>query len=474
MKRWNIVAIVGLLIPPSIVIGLYMYIGRFNRMLGDDYCTMYIGQRLGLLRSVWYWYRSWHGGFSASAADWLLSFLGPKALPFYTSVFLLAWILFAAIAAKNVLRFQGYASSDPLIAPLLGIFLVFATLSISPDLPQSLFWWGGARGYLVPPILFMLYLALYFSCLALPLNHTKKLVGLFVSFGLAFFIGGFSETFTPVMVVLFAGLVAIRLLARKFSTKDLSLLFLMAGFVGALLALSVMVLAPGNSARQSFFPAPPDIFTILRVASASYLAFLLALFTSPYTLTAILGSILGSAWLGMRINREANVSSSRGWWISAFLCAGLVLAFGCFPPAVYGTSEPPPGRTLVIPAFFMIICFLAAGFLWGEWLISHTKNKLSWSSVLFVVACSLIMFSSWNAFRNLYSMREQYISFAQLWDQVDAEINDAKKSGAPKVNIPSLKNWANIEYPTDNPKYWPNICYSKFYDINVFAPPLQP
>src|ERR1051325_2087992 len=189
MKRWDIIAIVGLLLPPSIVIGLYMYIGSFNRMLGDDYCAMHIGRRLGLLRFVWYWYRSWHGGLSASVADWLLSFLGPKALAFLTFFFLSAWIVFASIAANNVLHFRGYSYSNRFVALLLAIFLVSTTLSVSPDLPQSLFWWGGARGYLAPPILFILYLALYFSLITLPLNHAKKILGLIISFALAFFIG---------------------------------------------------------------------------------------------------------------------------------------------------------------------------------------------------------------------------------------------------------------------------------------------
>ena len=463
-----------MLIPPSIIIGLYVYIGSFNRMLGDDYCTMYIGQRLGLFRSIWYWYKSWDGGFSASAADWFLSFLGPKALPFQALIFLSAWVLFATLAARNVLRFRGYSSSNPFLPLLLGVLLVFTTLSISPDLPQSLFWWGGARGYLTPPILFMLYLALYFFFLTLPLTDAKKILGLIISFGLAFFIGGFSETFTPVMVVLFAALVAIHLLARHVSARDPSLLFLIVGFLGALLALFVMVLAPGNSVRQAFFPTSPDILTVLRISFTGYLAFLGTLFGSPYTLTVIVGSMLGSIWLGLRTNEDCSISPPRGWWILAFIGAGLILAFGCFPPAVYGTSEPPPGRTLVIPAFFLVICFLASAFVLGEWLKSHARDKSLWSPVLLIVACGLIIFSSWNSFRSLYSVRDHFISFAQQWDQVDAEIKNAKHTGLQEVNIPSLKNWANLEYPTDNPKYWPNICYSKFYDINVFAPPLQP
>ena len=34
-----------------------------------------------------------------------------------------------------------------------------------------------------------------------------------------------------------------------------------------------------------------------------------------------------------------------------------------------------------------------------------------------------------------------------------------------------MANWAGVEFSNDNPKYWPNICYSKYYGINVLSFP---
>ena len=96
------------------------------------------------------------------------------------------------------------------------------------------------------------------------------------------------------------------------------------------------------------------------------------------------------------------------------------------------------------------------------------------SSSLLVIACGLIIFSSNEAFQELNSMRVDHISFAQQWDQVDLKIRNAQTAGLQEVSIPSMRNWADVPYPNDNPRYWPNICYSKFYDININAPPLQP
>ncbi len=475
MKKWNSIAAAGMLLPPSLVIAFYMYVGIFNRMLGDDYCTGYMAERLGLLRSIWYWYRAWQGDFSTNVADWLLSLFGTSAFPFYTAILLFIWVGLAVIAVKEILRSKGYLTSNLFPASLLGIFLVFATLIMSPSVSQSVFWWQGARRYLAPLIFVILYFALGYHFTALSLNRVQSVIWLFVSFGLAFFMGGFNETLTPVLVVLLAGMIGFRWLASKYGKdKGLSLLFLCAGFGGALASLIIMVLAPGNSVRQAFFPAPPGPFTIIRITFAGYFTFLQGIFTSPYIFTGSLGTLLGSVWLGMRANDESRNMAPKGWWVFALLVAGFILALGCFPAAVYATSEPPPGRSLMTSAFFLAVAFLASGFVLGEWLAVRIKDRLSLPSALSIIACGLIIFSSWGAFQDLYMMRAEHISFAQNWDRIDAQIKDAKNSDLQEINIPAMNNWAGIEYPTDNPKYWVNICYSKFYGIKVFAPPLQP
>ena len=307
-------------------------------MIGDDYCSVYFGKRLGLLRSVWYWYKSWHGGFSASSADWLISVFGPKVFPVYTFLFLAAWLVFTALAVRQALHFREYALIGIFTPVLMAVFVVFTSLAMSPDISQTLFWWGGVRGYLSPLILFTLYVALYFYFVTSSFTGFSAWPWLFISFGLAFLTGGFSETFTPVFVVLLGGVAVISLFFSKFNWKAASSLFLLAGFAGALFSLFAMVLAPGNSVRQAYFPASPDLFTILMIAFAGYFAFLQSIFSSPYILSGLLGTTLGSIWLGIRMNRRTGTPALSGWWILAFLLAGLILAFGCFPPAVYGTS----------------------------------------------------------------------------------------------------------------------------------------
>ena len=236
---WNYFAVLGLFLPVSIVLGFYMYIGIFNRLLADDYCCIYYGRRLGLFRSIWYWYITLHGGFSVSAADWFLSFTGPGLLPFMAIITLSTWISIAVFIWRRIFFTGDFTKEALFYSLLLGIVLVYATLVISPEITQSFFWWGGARGYFLP--------------------------------------------------LIFASL--------------------------------------------------------------------------------------------------------------------------------------------------------------------------------------FIMISAWSETQFLVSIHQDHVSFARKWDWVDAKIKKAKQSGTEEVYIPSMENWAGLEYPKNRSKYWVNVCFDQYYGINVFAPP---
>src|SRR5436190_18375988 len=61
-----------ILIPISVVLFLYGYIGSFNRLIADSFRSFYHAERLGLGRSIWFWWLNWSGRYSAYAFDWLI------------------------------------------------------------------------------------------------------------------------------------------------------------------------------------------------------------------------------------------------------------------------------------------------------------------------------------------------------------------------------------------------------------------
>ena len=452
---------------------MLVYIGWFSRLMAEDLCYIYEAEDRGLFRSVWYWYRTWHGAFSASTADWLLALTGYRIIPYMSFIFIAGWIVAAVFAVREGFRRWTLGTRDPLIPLLMGTMLVFTTLAISSRPQDTLFWWGAARRYLTPLILFTTYLGLYFRFSSLSLDRTRMVPWVIVSFSLIFTIGGFSETFTPVQFVLFTSAMAWIWWTGKLTLKNPIFLFLGAGFLGALLSLIVMAIAPGNSIRQSNFPITPGIITIVKVSLNGYLQYLGAIFRSQALVAGILGTIVGAVWLGTKAGRNSVTNSLCLWHCILPLPIGLMLAFGCFVPAVFATSEPPPPRTWIMPAFFLMGSFLVSGLLVGIWARRLIIKSLIWDWVLFVIACFLVTFSSVLIYRNLNSILVDHVEFATLWDRVDEEIRTARDGGQTEVHIPSMKSWGNFQFPNDKPKYWPNVCYSEYYDIQVIAPPVE-
>lgn len=148
-----------------------------------------------------------------------------------------------------------------------------------------------------------------------------------------------------------------------------------------------------------------------------------------------------------------------------------MLSFACFPPGVYGYSESPPDRVLIIALFaiitpLMLICFFA-----GNSIKQTPFNTNNTRILLFTAATLFIGISAWVNAGNLYNSRSIYIEFARKWDAVDTLILQAKNEGKEVVNIPDMSNWAGLDRPNQNINHYMTECYSGFYGIQVFGPP---
>ena len=161
-KQWSLWSFLALFFPSAIILGIHAYIGSFNRFIADDFCSVYMAQRLGVIRSVWYWYRTWFGDFSASFVDGIMPAMGVRGLTFSVSIVLLIW-LGLAIWAVWLLLPKGMSEKDKILAAVSsGTAVIYVTLLANPDVPQSLYWWGGMRSY-IPPLLFSTFFVVIFS-----------------------------------------------------------------------------------------------------------------------------------------------------------------------------------------------------------------------------------------------------------------------------------------------------------------------
>jgi hypothetical protein len=289
-------------------------------------------------------------------------------------------------------------------------------------------------------------------------------------FFMAFGLGGISESFTPILIVCLALVAGWRLLMKRLTWQQPALWLIGAGLAGSTLALIVVIAAPGNAIRGAYYPPHPGLIEIIQIASRGYLDFLQSTIAEPQKSAGLLGVWLGSILLGMG---TSNPAPPKSWTAPAILALGIFLAFLCFPPSVYGTSNLPPGRVLIISAHLLAAGVMISGYVAGKWLSFKQKGKHAARIGLLLSATLLVGYSAWVTSRGLYESRTLFMDFAHKWDQVDALILDAKNNGAESVTIPAMINWANLDRPNDNPKFWATDCYSDYYGIQVYGPPYE-
>jgi hypothetical protein len=288
-----------------------------------------------------------------------------------------------------------------------------------------------------------------------------------LAFGLTFANGGFSETMAALQPMLLIFITALHWLSNDRKT-DAAFKVLAAATLGALVSVIVVAIAPGNALRKEQLPASPGLIKWMEISIGAYLSYLQDILLSPQKMTALLGAILVSAWAATGYKNQIRL---RWWTIPAQIIGGLLLSFICIPPAVYGYAAPPPPRTLSIAAFALIAFWMNASFLIGSWLVRTLRSSVGMEAMLIVLATLLIGVSSALTMIYVNQNRSTYIAYAQKWDAMDTQILQARANHQVFVNIPAMFNWAALERPSDNPKFWATACYSEYYGIQVYGPP---
>lgn len=462
----NLLFIVTLL-PVWVALGTYGYIGSFNRLMGDSLCSYYYAERLGLLRSIWFWRNLWSGRYSAYGFDWLATKLfPPQNIPLFIPLVLLLWVVINTWVIFLLLRKKSTKTNTLLAALLLGSVSIFLTLAASPFIQQSFFWVDGFRAYTLPVIVLTAYLIPYLLFFEKIDTKTKAIAATFTSLVLFFASGGLSETFAVFQFSLLAFWIAYYWLVERPAKVDNNLLLLIGGLIGAIIAIVVIVSAPGNANRQSFSPPPPNLFDLLSISLNAYGNFLYTIVSTPEKVTILIGAILAAFWAGSWFKMEATAHGQR---IFLQIAGAFLLSFACFPPGVYGYSEPPPDRVLVIAVFILTTLLMSATF-WTGNLYQEALQKAEGSrNVLALLIIIFLLSSAWMNASLQYNSRMEYITYAQEWDKTDAIIKTAKAEGKESITVPAVPSWAAMDLLNDNPKHWVNECYSYFYGIQVFG-----
>jgi hypothetical protein len=441
-----------------IALSLHAYLGTLSRYLADDFCSAYQAHRLGIFRAAWFWYLNWSGRFSASILDATVGSFHPNLIRFVVALTILLWLIVLTVFFIYILEPR---DNKFLISLTLACVTLFTLFLLAPDIRQSLYWGQGMRSVLPPLMLGTIQVMLWKYVQSKAWSNLQIIGWGIFSFFVALIAGGFSETYAAFQVAaLFCVLLILLLLQR--STFSASLLFTATALVGAICALLFMLLAPGNALRQASYPAPPGILGILMISLRSYFSYILHLFDSSEKILAILGTFTLAASIGGHVSHHLD---KRLVFVILFFM--LAFMFVCFPPSAYGLSDAPPPRTQILPTYFFLAGLVALGIVCGN-LLQQQNKSLTVSTTIAVIA--IIFAASINSI-HLYQSRGEFIQYAKEWDQTEASILAAKQNGSKEVLIPIIPNWAQLNTPNDNPKFWVNVCLSLYYDVQIRAEP---
>jgi hypothetical protein len=474
----RIIVWAGIVLGASMIVplGVHAYMGGFARYIADDFCTLGTLRRLGFFGSQVNWYENWSGRFSFTFTVNLTQLAGPKLTPILPALALALWLLAVIFL---ILRWQRWlrTTASIILAFALSGLVIFATLEGSPNVYQSLYWQTGMLTYTLPLILLTAYLGwLLFYADGLPdkIRHSWAIPA---SGAATFVFGGFSETFVSVQTALLIALFILSTIMLQGKKRRQVNAFLGAGIVGSLLAMLVIVIAPGNLIRRGLMPPSPDPLELIKKSIFDvYIFSVISFRRQPYmvVLSVILTALVGFLTFSeRRLKKPLRMGDWVRWLyplvVIPVLTAGLILA--SIMPSEYAISSYPDERVLIMPVYFLFLGLVLWGLSIGSRVRSlgsiETRWVLSTATLAFgLIACSLAVFG-FNAVRTITNEASGARQNAIAWDKRDNTLKTIVEEEGVPIAVPSLHHMGFLAEIGYDPNEWINRCVAQAYGVDA-------
>jgi hypothetical protein len=463
----------------AVPLAVLVHLGTHVRYMADDYCSASYRMARGFWGAQVYWYEDWTGSVAFNFLITVFSYPPPLFTRAWPALVIACWIgaltwavaPFASIEQRALRR---------LVLLWLAAVVVVTTLGRFADSSQTLFWLNGGLRYLPPLVLFTLYGGLCARALRPGPAERSPWPGRALAAILAFLAGSFTETFFPLEITCLALALAATLLWGSTPLRQRLAPWLVAGWIGAVAAAVVTVLAPATTERQSHFPDPPDAVTLVRLTGSFTWVYLDSLVRrEPLPLAAALGAgwIVGAFALvrgaaeGSRLPAAVRV----GWWLVP--ATAVVAIASSFAPGAWALSKFPPFRMLVVPRFALIVGLVAWGALLGS-AARAVSSSVAWgraargvggllAAAIAVLEVAYPLWTSWELGRMGAPLRAQ----ALAWDNFDRLVRERRERGEKAIVLPSPDNFSQLETLTLDATNWVNVCASDYYGVSITGHP---
>ena len=458
----------------AIGILLFAYQGSFSRYMSDDYCDAVIFHSGDVFGALVRRYLTISDRFSNILFVGLAEPFGPGGVRFLPGLLMVLWVGGLVWLAGEVRR--TWRLRCPFAIDLaLGTLLAFVSILGAPNRFQ-IFYWRSSLSTHFAPIVFLPFLLAFALAQARRAGTGKSApwAGPAAMLG-AFVISGFSE---PPALVLIAG-AGLMLTSLWFWRRAATTERALAGWIlsGALLALLVMFLAPGNLIRLG---APPPSVPVLLARTLLY-AFQFMLDTLkvvplPCLFALLIPALLFHVHFGPGV--EPAAPPSRRSWSLLLLVPVIVylLIAASFAPSVYGQSYPV-ARARFDGFFLQMAGLMVEGALLGS-LGFRWMRGLAWeqaAAALALICIAVAAFYPLRAARLTYEESAEYRTWAAAWDARDAMIRTQAAEGSSDLVVPSLSGIDQIKELDVRPGHWINRCAARYYGVgSIRAIPFGP
>ena len=241
---------------------------------------------------------------------------------------------------------------------------------------------------------------------------------------------------------------------------------------GGLLALFVLMAAPGNAFR--FHSDRPDLVGLIYKTLLTTVQFIfdsLSTLPVPVFVSIVIPFLL---FYGLfAASPDLHPLKKRKVWIVT--AAAPVLAFGLmaagFAPSVYGQAFPAE-RARFIGCLLMTVALMFEGACFG---ILLAQLKMRWSSAAVTLAMILLALSAVYPLRAAWGVVQQkrpfYSRWSTYWDNRQAQIFAWKAKGVQDIVTSQLISIEGIGELGPDPKSWINTCAANYYGINSISAP---
>jgi hypothetical protein len=451
-------------------VGLFIYLGLYNRYWADDWCYNADFKSKGFIETV--------GGYandvtytpsrySVTIFAGLIQAFEILGVQLMTPLTILFWVGGLIYLFYNVSRLSGYRLSKTALV-LFSLIVVYFSIYLTEHIYQSVYWRTGMLTY-TSPMVFLTWIFAIITTQALrerPSPWLAALVGV-----LAFLGGGFSEAGTTVMVSILGVYVVVALfMAYRYKSvwAQKSFVTAIVGLTFALVAMAMLVFAPTTQIRKGRYGEPASLPLLAKLLFNYTYAFFVAVVKNyQYIVIFLLSFLLGIVG---HTSSGRSVKPMNTFIVAVLIMVlAVILVAASLTPSAYIEKGIPAPRTMIIPRFIVVLAIVAAG-----WFMGLTMRELfavKWlepvSLALLVVVLVFPIYSLTVTAQKIpvYSQR------MELWDVRNAYILEAINNGDEKVDalaIDGLPVGGIRDFDPNGKKgFWITKCAMDYYGIRL-------